>query len=150
MLTESHLIRLSGVLLSGDKILIIEQNVGNRKWYLPGGKLEKNETLEQGIIRELWEETGARTEVERLLCISDTDFRNPATLHVLFLLRLCGGKIGVQNGVQETVPITNVKFVPISSLAEYGFSEKFVKACENRFADVPVYVGEDTYFDLEN
>jgi len=149
-LIESHMIRLSGVLLADEKILLIEQNVGDRKWYLPGGKLEQDETLEQGIIREMCEETGAKTEVERMLCISDTDFENPAAIHILFLLKLCGGEIGVQKEFQETIPITNVKFVPVDALVEYGFSKEFMKACKNRFANVPAYVGKDTFLDLLN
>lgn len=122
---------------------------GGRSWYLPGGKLEKGETLEEGIIREMREETGALVEVERMLCIADTDFKDLAALHILFRLKWCGGKIGVQGECHESVPITNVKFVPISSLTEYGFSQNFVAACTDEMKNIPLYVGRDTYLDFE-
>ena len=46
ILKETHMIRLTGVLLVDDSILLIEQKIGDRKWYLPGGKLERDETIE--------------------------------------------------------------------------------------------------------
>ena len=147
---ETHMVRLTGLLVVNNEVLIIEQKVGGRSWYLPGGKLEKGETLEEGIIREMREETGALVEVERMVCIADSHFKNPAALHILFQLKLCGGEIGVQENNYESVPITNVKFVPISSLTEYGFSRKFAEACAEEMKNIPIYVGKDTYFDLEN
>ena len=147
---ETHMVRLTGLLIINNEVLIIEQKVGGRSWYLPGGKLEKGETLEEGIIREMREETGALVEVERMVCIADSHFKNPAALHILFQLKLCGGEIGVQKINYESVPITNVKFVPISSLTDYGFSRNFMTACQEQMTNIPLYVGKDTYFDLEN
>ena len=147
---ETHMVRLTGLLVINNEVLIIEQKVGGRSWYLPGGKLEKGETLEEGIIREMREETGALVEVERMVCIADSHFKNPAALHILFQLKLCGGEIGVQKINYESVSITNVKFVPISSLTEYGFSRNFMTACQEKMKNIPFYVGKDTYFDLEN
>lgn len=60
------------------------------------------------------------------------------------------GRIGVQADNHDTVPITDVKFVPISSLMDYGFSERFMRECECGLTNVPPYVGKDTFFDLEN
>lgn len=37
------------------------------KWCLPGGFLNRDETLEEGIVREIREETGWLTEVVKLL-----------------------------------------------------------------------------------
>lgn len=146
---ETHMVRLTGLLVVNNEVLIIEQNIGGRSWYLPGGKLEKGETLEEGIIREMREETGALVEVEKMICIGDSHFKNPAALHILFRLKLCGGEIGVQGDNHDSVPITNVKFVPISSLTEYGFSKNFMTACQEEMKNIPIYVGRDTYFDLE-
>jgi len=42
---------------SKTKVLLVK-NVGNGSWSLPGGAVEKDETLEQAAIREVKEETG--------------------------------------------------------------------------------------------
>ena len=39
------------------------------KWTLPAGYLELNETVEQGALREAWEEARARLELDGLLAI---------------------------------------------------------------------------------
>ena len=148
-LKETHIIRLTGILIVRDEILLIEQNVRDRKWYLPGGRLETDETIEEGIKREMLEETGAEVEVERMICIADTDFEAPSMLHILLKVNLCGGVIGVQDNKHDTVPITDVKFVSIDALTGYGFSERFMQECKCGFKNVPLYVGKDTFLDFD-
>lgn len=41
------------------------------EWSLPGGVLELGETLEAGVIREIWEETGVRVEPVVVLEVLD-------------------------------------------------------------------------------
>jgi ADP-ribose pyrophosphatase YjhB (NUDIX family) len=36
-------------------------------WGLPGGGLEYSETAEEAVIREVWEETGLKVKIEKLL-----------------------------------------------------------------------------------
>tara|TARA_B100000029_G_scaffold487968_1_gene544001 strand:+ start:348 stop:845 length:498 start_codon:yes stop_codon:yes gene_type:complete len=53
----------------GDKILLVKRafNPGKGEWSLPGGFLELGETLEEGAIRELKEETNLNGKVVKLL-----------------------------------------------------------------------------------
>ena len=55
----------------------------------------------------------------------------------------------MQDNEHDTVPITDVKFEPIDSLIDYGFSERFMQECKCGFANVPVYVGKDTFLDFD-
>ena len=47
------------------KILLAKRNIEPRKgyWNLPCGFLEMNETVEEGAMREVWEETGAEVDI---------------------------------------------------------------------------------------
>jgi len=72
ILTENTLfqIRVTGVLIEDDKILLVKQKLSSRNWSLPGGRLERKELLEEGITRELKEETGIETKIsEIIICV---------------------------------------------------------------------------------
>ena len=57
------LVRVTGILEEDGELLIIQQKMSDgRKWYLPGGQMEAGETIEQGIVREMREETGLHVE----------------------------------------------------------------------------------------
>ncbi len=55
-----------GIVFNEDKsaiLLILRRDVP--VWVLPGGGIEANETAEEGVIREVWEETGLRIQIVR-------------------------------------------------------------------------------------
>ena len=57
------------VVLDGDKVLLLYKE--HRDWYVaPGGKVEEDETLTDGAIRELFEETGIIVEEVELMSVA--------------------------------------------------------------------------------
>lgn len=136
-------IRVTGILIEDEKILLVKQKVSDkRNWSLPGGKLEQGETIEQGIIREMKEETGLDVEIIRLLYLCDVSASNNTLLHISFLLKKVAGNIELPTNEFESNPIYDVEFIPISDLLDYGFSEKFLKLAENKFSDAGIYAGD--------
>src|SRR4051812_27432186 len=67
MPTPQHSVSAAGIVLdaSGTRVLLIRRR-DNGQWEPPGGVLELGETIEDAVVREVEEETGARVEVERL------------------------------------------------------------------------------------
>jgi 8-oxo-dGTP diphosphatase len=60
---------VTGLLRRGDKVLVGQRPVGNTlagHWEFPGGKIEKGESPEEALIRELQEELGIEAEVGKL------------------------------------------------------------------------------------
>jgi 8-oxo-dGTP diphosphatase len=60
---------VTGLIRRGDKLLVGQRPVGHSlagQWEFPGGKIEKNETPEQALARELDEELGIDAEVGQL------------------------------------------------------------------------------------
>ena len=136
-------IRVTGILIENEKILLVKQKVSDkRNWSLPGGKLEQGETIEQGIIREMKEETGLDVEIIRLLYLCDVSASNNTLLHISFLLKRVAGNIELPTNEFESNPIYDVEFIPISDLLDYGFGERFLKLAENKFSDAGIYAGD--------
>ena len=66
---ERPIVGIGGVLIHEDRALLIRRGteplLGH--WSIPGGSLEVGETLEQGVVRELLEETGVEVRVRELI-----------------------------------------------------------------------------------
>ncbi len=58
-----------GVVLRDNKVLMIKRakKEGELLWAFPGGKVEDGETLEEAVVREVYEETGVNVSVNSLL-----------------------------------------------------------------------------------
>lgn len=52
------------MLAKDGKVLLVRRNKGPDKWGFPGGLLELGETVADGALRELTEETGVRAEAD--------------------------------------------------------------------------------------
>ncbi|MEV1291508.1 NUDIX hydrolase [Pseudonocardia sp. NPDC049635] len=64
--TPKHSVSVAGIVVRGDGRILVIQRRDNSHWEPPGGVLELGETFEQGVRREVAEETGIAVEVERL------------------------------------------------------------------------------------
>lgn len=66
-----------GVVLSSDqKVLLVLPCCYKDKWILPGGEIELDESIQEGIIRECYEETGYRIRVisDKPIYIGESNF----------------------------------------------------------------------------
>lgn len=61
-----HSVSVSAVVIDDDGQVLVAQRRDNGKWQLPGGVLELDESIYQGVRREVLEETGVLVEPERL------------------------------------------------------------------------------------
>lgn len=64
--TPKHSVSVAGIVVRDDGRILVIQRRDNSHWEPPGGVLELGETFEQGVRREVAEETGIVVEVERL------------------------------------------------------------------------------------
>ena len=61
-----HSVSVAGIVVRDDGRILVIQRRDNSHWEPPGGVLELGETFEQGVRREVAEETGIAVDVERL------------------------------------------------------------------------------------
>ncbi len=77
---ERPMIGVGGVLIDDARALLIRRASPplQGQWSIPGGMLEVGETLEQGVARELAEETGLEVKVVELIEVFERIFPAPA------------------------------------------------------------------------
>jgi len=81
------------------KILLVKMTYQQyHPWGLPGGSLEYSETPEDGVVREVHEETGLEVEVERLLLVKTW---SPDKVGLYYLCRIKAGKFQPSDEVSE-------------------------------------------------
>jgi 8-oxo-dGTP diphosphatase len=59
----SYTVGAIGVIVEGDRILLARQSY-REGWAIPGGLLDRGETPEAAVVRELWEEVGVSVVTE--------------------------------------------------------------------------------------
>ena len=62
----THSVSVAGVIIDADERVLVIQRHDNGHWEPPGGILELSETLEQGVQREVMEETGVQVRIDGL------------------------------------------------------------------------------------
>ncbi|MDA2382443.1 NUDIX hydrolase [Bacillus cereus] len=134
-------VRVTGILIEGEKLLLVKQKVANRNWSLPGGRVENGEMLEEAMIREMREETGLEVKINKLLYVCDKPDASPSLLHITFLLEKLTGEITLPSNEFDHNPIHDVQMVPIKDLSHYGFSETFITLISKGFSNAGSYQG---------
>lgn len=134
-------VRVTGILIEGEKLLLVKQKVANRNWSLPGGRVENGEMLEEAMIREMREETGLEVKIKQLLYVCDKPDASLSLLHITFLLEKLTGEIMLPSNEFDHNPIHDVQMVPIKDLSQYGFSETFITLISEGFASAGSYQG---------
>ena len=80
---------VAGLIKKGDKFLLVRRPLNKKRgglWEFPGGKVEKGETLEEAIKRELKEELDIEVRVKGVL--SEVKYNYPEGEIELYLLEV--------------------------------------------------------------
>jgi 8-oxo-dGTP diphosphatase len=107
---EAPIIGVGAVVIDGSKVLLVRRGQEPLKgeWSLPGGALELGETLQQGVVREVLEETGLTVVpdgiVEVLDRISLDELSGRIRYHYVlvdFLCHVADGRLGSGSDAEE-------------------------------------------------
>lgn len=85
-------------------------------WEFPGGKIEAEESVEECIKREIWEELGIVIEVDQhLITIAHTYTH----LHVTLIVHHCR----YIDGIPQPIECEEIRWVTLDELDKYSFPE---------------------------
>lgn len=132
--TEFHT-RLAAyaVIVRDEQILLTWYNgkgAGSAGWTLPGGGVEFDESLEDAVVREVFEETGYRVTVgcpvatDHFAVLEDEVRHRPfKSQRVLFDATIIGGEFGTTE-VDGTTDFA--RWMPLAGTAEMGYRSRIV------------------------
>jgi ADP-ribose pyrophosphatase YjhB (NUDIX family) len=111
------------------------------KWSIPGGTLELGETLEQGVARELLEETGLEVRVIELIEVFDRIYLETAAgepvekkgprFHYVIVDYLCERLAGTPVAGSD---VTDVAHAREEDLGNFGLTETATRILKKAFA----------------
>ncbi len=82
-------IGIGGLIFNDKKEILLGQRIashGELMWGPPGGHLEFGESFENGIIREVWEETAVKIINPQFVCVTNDFFVNEQKHYVSILM----------------------------------------------------------------
>ena len=88
-----HSVSVAAVIVDDAGRVLVTQRRDNGKWEPPGGVLELNESIVDGVRREVQEETGLRVEPERLTGVYKNMTRGIVAL--VFRAHVIGGELAL-------------------------------------------------------
>jgi ADP-ribose pyrophosphatase YjhB (NUDIX family) len=118
-------IRVGGVFIQGQSILLVRHQKGGRSyWLLPGGGVEYGEGLAEALEREMQEECGLAVRVKGLLFVNESlpPDRHRHIVNLTFLGEVLSGEAHLN---EDDGVLAEVAWVPRSELPGLTFFPNF-------------------------
>ena len=142
---ERPLVGVGGVVIDNGRALLIRRASEplRGEWSIPGGMLELGETLEQGVARELLEETGLQVRVLELIEVFErivyapngasagADGLERPRFHYVIADYLCERISGEHAAASD---VTDVVFANEQDLDEFRLTETALRILHKAFA----------------
>lgn len=115
----THSVSVAGVVIDVDKRVLVIRRRDNGHWEAPGGVLELGETFEQGVEREVLEETGVQVSVEALTGVYKNMSRG-----IVALVYRCSIKAGHPRASNEATSVRWVDRDQIDALMSPAYAAR--------------------------
>jgi 8-oxo-dGTP diphosphatase len=134
---------IGGVVIEDGRALLIRRGSEPLKghWSIPGGTLELGESLQEGVVRELREETGLEVRVLEVIEVFDRIFledgapaqgkQSGPRFHFVIVDYLCERVAGEPEAGSD---VTDVLFAGEEELGRYGLTETATRVLKKAFA----------------
>jgi 8-oxo-dGTP diphosphatase len=135
---DRPVVGVGGVVIREGRVLLIRRGAEPLKgtWSIPGGTLELGETLDEGVRRELQEETGLEVRVGDLIEAFERVFRDGdgrPRYHFVILDYLCEALAGTPRPGGD---VTEIALAREEDLARYELTPAATRVIRKAFAMV--------------
>ena len=118
---DRPIVGVGAVILDGRRVVLVRRGTEPLKgeWSLPGGVLEVGEMLQQGVAREVMEETGLQVEVLDIAGVFDRilpDSNGTPQFHYVLIDYVCRVKGGELRAAGD---VTDARWVSEDELVDY-------------------------------
>ena len=122
----------AGAIIIKDGKLLAVKHKDYPHYYTVGGRIEFNETSEEAVIREVFEETGYKLEIERLAIIQERFIIlsiNKEKHHefVFFYIMKNCGDINITDNTVTDQPTKTLHWIPINDLEQTNIVPPILK-----------------------
>jgi 8-oxo-dGTP diphosphatase len=110
---------VTGLLRRGDKVLVGQRPTGNTlagHWEFPGGKIERNESPELALARELHEELGIEAEIGQLKFASTHTYGDTGIILLFY-------EVNFWKGEPKTVHHMELKWIDPAELRDLAIPD---------------------------
>jgi 8-oxo-dGTP diphosphatase len=140
---DRPVVGIGGVVIENEQALLIKRGseplLG--QWSIPGGTLELGESLQQGVARELLEETGLEVQVLDMIEAFDRIFLDPAAAnarersrpkyHYVIVDYLCQRRAGEARAGSD---VTDIAYATEQELEKFQMTSTAVRVLRRAFA----------------
>lgn len=98
---KGYSLGVGGVVVNNNKVLLtcFAQGANEGEWAIPGGFVERDETIHAAVVREVLEETGVKAEAQGVLAVRSRTTPNENSTYIIFLLH-SDSEIAQPDGVE--------------------------------------------------
>jgi ADP-ribose pyrophosphatase YjhB (NUDIX family) len=96
--TGPFTIGVGGVVIDGDRVLLVKLNYGHKGWILPGGYVKSTETIGKAVRREVHEETGLEVEPTQIVAARSKTDQGRCDIYVALIVKILGGELKPDRG----------------------------------------------------
>ena len=133
---EQPIVGIGAIIVHGDRVLLVRRATEplQGEWSVPGGMLELGERLQDGVRREVLEETGLVVEPGEVLDVFDsifTDGQGRTQYHYVLIDYLC--KL-ISGGATAGTDVSDVRWVSESELAVMRLKDSIEQVLRKGFA----------------
>jgi 8-oxo-dGTP diphosphatase len=130
---ERPIVGVGGVIIDNGRALLIRRGSEplRGEWSIPGGTLELGESLQEGVARELREETGLHVRVLELKRLQASAQKHQPRFHFVIVDYLCERISGEPCAGSD---VTDVALATEDELGQYHLTETATRVLQKAFA----------------